>query len=412
MRFVFLFTGIFFCLFSGWAQERNLDYYLDQGNTHSPYLRDLSNQLSSNRTDSLIIRAQQLLPTVSLTGNLYYAPVINNWGYSEAITNGGNFISTLNISQPLFNRKSLRTGYARVGLLDEVITNSSMLAGEELKKLITDQYLSAFIIQNDIEFYKRAQTYMQEEDSLLRRLAEQGYYSQTEYLSFQVEVQSLELDLNTLQVEFRKAISALNILCGISEKAVVMLAKPDLQLKTVGETVKSPLFYRYVLDSLVIDNERKQVDLKYIPAVSWQADAGIVNNVPKDVYKNLGISLGLNFSLPVFDGKQRLLNYRKLSFREDSRKVYESYFRNQHDEQVWQLTEELKSSQEMIPKLTKQLELAGTVIRQKKLLLNNGSVSMTDYLMALRNYLTISNKQRQSEVKILQIINEINYWNQ
>jgi len=412
MRHIILITGLFFLLVTGQTQEMSLDYYLEKGRTNSPYLMELNNQLASNRIDSSLIRARQLLPSVSLTGNLYYAPVINSWGYSEVITNGGNFISTLNVSQPLFNRKSIRTGYARVGILDEVITNSSMLAGEELRKVITAQYLSAFAIQNDIVFYRKAYVYMQEEDSLLRRLTDQGYYSQTEYLSFQVEIQSLELDINTLQVEFRKAISALNILCGISEKAKVTLLAPDLQLRTVDSGKRSPLFYRYTLDSLIIDNERREIDLKYIPAVSWQADAGIVNNVPKDIYKNFGISLGLNFSLPVYDGKQRLLNYRKLNFREDSRRVYESYFRNRFDEQLWQLTEEIKSLQEMIPKLNKQLDLAGVVIRQKKLLLNNGSLSMTDYLISLRNYLAISNNLRQNEVKIQQIINEINYWKQ
>jgi len=66
----------------------------------------------------------------------------------------------------------------------------------------------------------------------------------------------------------------------------------------------------------------------------------------------------------------------------------------------------------MIPKLNKQLELAAMLIRQNRLLLNSGSLPMTDYLISLRNYLTIRNNLQQNEVKIQQIINEINYWKQ
>jgi hypothetical protein len=69
-------------------------------------------------------------------------------------------------------------------------------------------------------------------------------------------------------------------------------------------------------------------------------------------------------------------------------------------------------TKEMIPQIKDELDLAGSIIRQNKDLLNSGGVSITDYLLAVRNYIDIQQYLNQYEVKILQIINEINYWRQ
>jgi hypothetical protein len=41
-----------------------------------------------------------------------------------------------------------------------------------------------------------------------------------------------------------------------------------------------------------------------------------------------------------------------------------------------------------------------------------GNVSITDYVTTLKNYITIKKSVNQYQLKMLQIITEINYWNQ
>jgi outer membrane protein TolC len=82
----------------------------------------------------------------------------------------------------------------------------------------------------------------------------------------------------------------------------------------------------------------------------------------------------------------------------------------QYDQQLLQLSEELRKTREMIPRLKDQLNLAESIIRQSKELINNGSMSITDFLMAIRNYIAIQKNLNQYDIKTLQIINEINYW--
>ena len=90
---VLIFISAFFQLPS-FAQVNTLDFFINQGLVHSPVLKDLGNQINSNRVDSLLVKAGQK-PQVSYNGLFYYAPVINGIGYSDVITNISNITSVV-----------------------------------------------------------------------------------------------------------------------------------------------------------------------------------------------------------------------------------------------------------------------------------------------------------------------------
>lgn len=69
---------------------QNLDRYLETALKNSPLLRDISNEQLSNRYDSLLVRAT-FRPQITQNTRMIYAPVARNWGYNEAITDGGNY---------------------------------------------------------------------------------------------------------------------------------------------------------------------------------------------------------------------------------------------------------------------------------------------------------------------------------
>jgi len=391
------------------SQVHDLNYFLQQGLNNSPLLKDLSNQRRINGIDSMIARAGNL-PQVNVDGLISYAPVINGFGYSEAITNGGNLISVVSVSQPLFNNKTLEARYARIDIQNKSVSNTASITRKELKKVITSSYLDAYGIYNELTFGNALLKSMNQEEVLLKTMMEHGIYKQTEYLSFLVELQSLEFHQNDLQTQYQKEISDLNLICGIPDTATYTLVLPDLEQAFSGEGQMSPFFLRFSLDSLKILNDKLLIDRDYRPKIGWIADAGLVNNDPAVIYKNFGLSLGLTFSLPVFDGNQRKLNYEKLRTTEHIRQDYRDFFRNQYNQQVWQLSETLRRTRTLQPKVGVQLKLAEAIIFQDKQLLESGGISITDYVIALKNYVTIQSNQNQYQIKILQLINEINYW--
>jgi outer membrane protein TolC len=405
---IFLIFLVLFPSACSLAQVRNLDYFLQQGLVNSPLLKDLNNQVRMNSVDSLLVNAARQ-PQVKFNGLMMYAPVIHDYGYSEAITNGGNLVSTVNVSQNIFNKKTIEAQYSKIGIQNQTVKNTLRLSEKELKKIITDQYLTTYTLSTEIDFKKTLLKSANNEESILKQMVEKGVYRETDYLSFLLELQLIELDLNDLRIQYQKELSALKLLCGIRDTLSCELLLPDISISTV-KPKNSPFFERFRIDSLQIINEKILIDRNYKPAVSWMTDAGLVNNDPAVIYKNLGLSAGMSLTLPVYDGNQRKLNYSKLKLSEDTRKGYEDFFKQQYSQQVQQLNKELRQTLDVIPKLEQQLKIAESIIRLDRDLLNNGGITITDFVIAVKNLVTFTQNLNEYQVKVLRISNEINYW--
>jgi outer membrane protein TolC len=390
------------------AQVITLDDFIHAGLSNSPLLKDLNNQMRMNSVDSLLIKANRL-PQIKFNGLMMYAPIIHDYGYSEAITNGANFISVLSASQSIFNNKSIESQYRKIGLQNQSLANSSRISEKDLKKAITEQYLTVYSVSNEMTSLKTIVKSSHDEEAILKQMMEKGIYRQTDYLSFLVEMQSQELDLNDLELKYIKELSGLKLLCGIKDTNSYQLSMPEIT-HPLGKSDHSPFFLHFMIDSLNIQNEKTIIDRNYKPSVNWLTDAGLVNNDPMMIYKNFGISIGMSLTLPVYDGNQRKLNYQKLKMSEETRKGYSDFFRQQYDQQLQQLNEQLLRTMDIIPKLKHQLEMAEVIVRQDKDLLNNGGITITDYVLALKNLKIFRKNLNQYQVDALRIINEINYW--
>lgn len=406
---IIILTGLFQA--PAYSQVNTLDFYINQGLTHSPLLKEISNQISSNQVDSLLIKAGQR-PQVNFSAGLYYAPIINGIGYAEPITNISSISSVVGVSQRIFNQKTLEVQYSKLGIQNQSLRISSKITEHDLKKAITIQYLAACSVSNDISFNRELLASSKEEELILIKLVDKGIYRQVDYYSFLVELKTQELALNDLLIQYRNEVSALNSLCGLSDTTYSKVVLPDLKVNSIANPANSPFFTRFITDSLKIQNEKLIVDRNYKPSVNWFSDAGLLNNIPRDIYKNFGFSIGAGLTVPIYDGHQRMLNYEKLKIAESTRSGYADYFKQQFNQQLKQLYSELKKTQEIIPGVSQQLEYAQIVVDQNKSLLNTGNISITEYVAALKNYISIKHNFSQYRIRILQIITEINYWNQ
>src|ERR1039457_4981501 len=324
--FVFIVT----CAINALSQEKPLEFFLTQGLKGSPVLKDLNNQIQSNSVDSLLVKAG-VRPQVSFNTWLMYAPIINGYGYSEPITNGQNLTSTINVSQNIFNKKTIEANYSRYGIQNKSLANTVKLTINDLKKAITTQYLTACSAYNEIVINRDLINEGKEEDDILKKLVDEGLYKQTDYLSFLIAFQSLSLQLANSEIQYSHELSALKILCGIRDTMTYSLVLPDLSGNPIVPPINSPLFQRFKIDSLSIQNEMLLINRHYKPEIKWFSDAGIINNEPKVIYQNFGVSLGLSLAFPVYDGNQRKLNIRKLGNSEETRKLYEDFFKLQYD---------------------------------------------------------------------------------
>src|SRR3954447_16853192 len=131
-RFVFLVC--FLCLsFFVFAQENNLDFYLQQAYQNSPLIKDYNNQVGSNRIDSAILRAGY---GVLVNGNSInnYAPVIHRYGYEGAITNIANFSELITASKQFIGKANLQNQYSSIQLLNDSLRVAAKISTHDLEK--------------------------------------------------------------------------------------------------------------------------------------------------------------------------------------------------------------------------------------------------------------------------------------
>jgi len=405
-----VFLIIFLCCLTlaAYNQTRNLDYYLNEAVRNSPLLNDYRNQISQAGTDSLIIGATRK-PLIEAKSSLQYSPYYHNFGYDDVITDGGNYTAVLGVSQNIFNKRAVNNRYAAVEIQKQSINNSSKISINELNKIITDQYLTAFSDYTDYIFNKNFLDLFMKENEIVKQFVKNGVVKQTDYLSFLVESQTQEILVNQIKSQYVKELLILSQLCGLNDTGWYELGDPELQIHGSPEIAKSPSFIQYKIDSLKIENEKLAIDIQYNPKINWFADAGFLTSNPWNFYRHFGYSAGVSLNIPVYDGKQKTLSKQKLEFDENSRKGYENNFRVQYMQQVQQLEVELKSLNEMSFQILNQLKTSEQLVTALKDQLEAGNIQMTEYINSVKNFKTASRNINLIKIQKLQVINQMNF---
>jgi outer membrane protein TolC len=392
------------------SQGKALDYYVQAALQNSPLLKDYTNQARSNGIDSQRIRASYR-PQVNGSSVNSYAPVINGWGYDNAVTNGANISELVGVTQKLVSRQNLQNQYESLRLQNEGLRVTGKISEQDLKKTITSQYITAYGSWQQYAYNKEMLDLLQKEESLLKQLTERGIYRQTDYLTFLVTVQQQELTINQIHLQYQNEFASLNYLSGVVDTSFVILAAPALDSVTIPGLEYTVFYRQFELDSLKLRNSDAQIDFSYKPKVNLYADAGYVSSLMYLPYKNFGTSFGVNLAVPLYDGHQKKMQHEKIAIAELTRQQYRDFYKTQYSQQVAQLLQQLQSTQQLIDQTNSQLRFAQGLIDANKKLLETGDARIADYIIAIGNYLAARNSITLNTVNKWQIINQLNYWN-
>jgi len=409
MKRVFIFWFCAFVALCSSAQKNNLDYFVTQAVANSPLLKEYSNQIRSFALDSGIIRAT-LRPQVNGISNNYVAPVFDGWGYDPAITNFRQVSGMIQVSKSFLSSKSIASQMTNLQLQSQAISNNAKISEQDVIKAITDQYIVAFGEQLQLDFNYDVDTVLRQEDSLLKVLTRNNVFKQADYLAFAVTVQQQELITSQLEVQYRYDYAALNYLAGIIDTTVDRLQDPQLTSKSFGDFTTSIFYRQFVLDSLKLANDRMLVQLNYRPKIGVFADAGYNSSLIYKSYQNFGTSFGLTFSIPIYDGRQKKMQYAKIDLEEQTRSIKRDYFFQQRSQQILQFMQQLNATNHLIDQINKQITYSQTLITVNHELLATGDIRLTDFILSLNNYITARYLLTQNYINRLKIINQLNYW--
>lgn len=394
--------------FSNIVNAHPLDFYITTALNNSPLLKDYKNQMLSAGLDSLLVKASNK-PQISQATQIMYPFTGKNFGYDEAITNGGNYSALVSILQPLLNRKMIKGEIEGISLQSEALRINTKISEIDLKKGITAQYLTAYSNFNQLQSNKSVLKLLLDEQSVLKILVEKGIYLVTDYMNLSVSARAQEIAIKQSFIQFKNDLNLLNYLCGVTDTSTVTLEDPGITLNNYYDLDNSPVMAQFRIDSLMNINRRLQTDFNYLPKFQAFADVGFASVMPKNIPYNFGSSIGLNLTMVISDGKQRRLQYDKISFAERTRLDYQKFYSEQYRQQYNQYTEQLKLSDELINDLKNQLAEQEKLIGLYKLEIEKGLVRFMDFMTIVNNYAVTKNNYTQAEISHLQIINQMNY---
>ncbi len=390
------------------AQTLSLDYYLEQGLKNSPLLKDYTNQVQSGRNDSLLVLCGYK-PQVGITSQVLAAPASDHFGYDEAITNGGNYSALIGVKQSLINKNVRSAQLQSIELIQQSLNVNRKITETDLKKNITFQYITSYADYSQLQFIRKVIEMLTEQKKLMKYLVESGIYQQTDLMNLAVTIKAQEISRKLMIMQFKNDLALLNLFCGIVDTTTVELSKPEIRLINRFDISSSPVMLQSRIDSLKNSNSRTLVDLSYRPKLDAFADAGFLAIKPLNIPNNFGTSFGLNFSLPIYDGKQRFQQYKKLDIAENSRIIYRDFYTRQYRQQYNQLTEQLHLADELISDIKNQLSQQEELIDLYKTEIEKGLVRITDFMVIINNYSATQNSLSIAEMNRLQLINQLNH---
>ena len=401
------FFSIMLCAFTysaSLAQTNSLDGYLQIAKTNSPLLKDLQNQIASNQVDSLRLKAG-LKPQVNLSSGGLYAPIVNGYGYAEDITNNHTLNGLMQVNQTIVGKNNMEAQVAAITLQTLSLSNATKISEQDLKKAITAQYITAYGDLLQYKFSREVVDLLNKEESVLKQLTRSNVYRQSDYLTFLVTLKQQELVVTQARSLYKNDFSTLNYLAGIEDTTINIkpLVRPDVST--------SIYFQQYKLDSLKLVNSKQLVDFSYKPKANIFADGGYNSDFMGQAYKNFGASIGFALTVPIYDGGQRKMQYKKLSLQEETRENYKAFFSTQYRQQIAQLNQQITENENLLTQINEQIKYNRSLINVDMDLLKTGDLKIADMILAINNYLTVKNLLNQTTVSKLQLINQINYWN-
>ncbi|QXV65948.1 TolC family protein [Mucilaginibacter sp. 21P] len=410
MRRVINFFLIFLFSTTCFGQSKTLDDYLQHAIKNSPLIKDLNNQILSARLDSVRIRAG-FKPQVTASSAGLYAPVIKGYGYSSAITNGQFLNGLITVSKAFVGKGYLNAQFAALGIQNDSLRNSINLSEQDLRRTIIGQYITAYGSLQQQRFNQEVVDLLSKEENLLKRLTRSNVYRQSDYLTFLVTLKQARLQLSQSRLQYKTDYATLNYLSGIADTTIFEIAKPELQRNVaVTDRSTSIFFKQYQLDSVRLANSRKLIDYSYRPRLSVFADGGYNSDLTAQYYRNFGTSIGFTVSMPLYDGGQRKLLYKKLLLEQETSKSYKAFFNNQYTQQINQLNQQINDYDKLVAEITDQLKYSESLIKVDTKLLQTGDLKIADLILAVNNYLSIKNLLTQNIISKLQLVNQLNYW--
>jgi len=389
---------------------------------NSPELTEYHNLQVENQIQNKLDRAENAGFQMWLSGDYLFTPYLNNHGdiistnpsdkaigYDAAIFDGGLYSAQANISHKLFNGKLMSALNQRTKTTNANYQYQIVLAKHNLKKEVTEQYLACLRTQELIQLALENKNNLNEQLKLTADMTKTGFVPPQDYLLLKIEVKSQGNELSNLRQEYENNLLQLCAMSGVEDTTVTELSIVQLEIGTTK--TESDFLQKYSLDSLTMVNDQLLFETKYRPQLEAFANTGINAIELPNIERKFGFSVGLSLTIPLFDGNQKSLTRQRSQIGSQTINEYREFSEHNINLQRANCLQQIESLRMNIDNLTGQAEDYYNLLDVSSHQLQQGTMSMLDYLNLLRNYIDLQKSKIAAENDLQLTINNYNYWN-
>ena len=407
------------------AVSHDLDYYLNQAYCNSPLIYQLKNESSMIRLNYVQIEKILQKPKVTLDAQILFSPIIvhdtpqsklamvsngaNNYvGYDQATTDGGQYHSTINVEQTLFNKNKMAT-YAKQNEIEIKQAEHALKLNEfEINQVVTYQYLHCYALKLQLANQKEGLGYFQDQITNIEQLVAHSLVKQSDLMLVKIEYLNARIEFESTVNEYHQSINDLNVLCGINDTTEVEIA--DLTLPMNVSNLKTSAFTKsFELDSIHVINNLNIYNLQYKPELSWFANAGM-NAVYLPSLNRFGLSAGLSLKWNLYDGHQRETEAEKAAIALDNLSFAKQQKKNEVALQRHLILNNLLKLKTQQALMQEQLNQYDELLKMVHLEMESGVGSVLELKTIYSDLLVLKQKMADLKIKHEQFINAYNYW--
>ncbi|MGB8358273.1 MAG: TolC family protein [Bacteroidales bacterium] len=406
------------------AQQRDLNFYLEQAKINSPLINKNKNESKIVTLDLKQINSVLSKPEVNLISGVMFAPIISHdnnssrfelvsdgatdyTGYDLALTDGGHYQAVVSVKQPLFTGSRYKTYANKASISGQINDNNIALTVHEMEQIVGYQYIlcikSKMQINNELLLLKE----LDEQVKRMERLVENAVYKQTDLMLLQIEIQNYEAEYKMFRGEYMANIYDLNLICGIRDTSRVDLREIDFVLKP-DIVLSSNFLTAYKLDSLNIIADRSINDLKYKPQLDLFADAGLfAAYLPYP--DRIGFSTGISLSWNIFDGHQRTIQREKSDINLQTIEFEKKNFMTQNDINKNKILNQIEAVDQRLRLFEQQADQYDKLYNAYSKELSSGEASVMDFKNLLKDIAAKKQETLLLKMERQLLINSYNY---
>ena len=250
---------------------------------------------------------------------------------------------------------------------------------------------------------------LQQQLQITKGMVKQGYAKAQDFLLLNIEYKTQMIALRQNWQDYKSGLSQLNSMCGIRDTETVMI--DSVSLGMTKRPVISNFLDKYYLDSLNTSSRQKLFETKYQPQVNLFFNAGLNAVELNDIQRKFGISAGINFSMPLFDGGQKDITRQQTQIAEKSISQSMEYLKKNIFVNRNNAIDKIHSLKSNLNDLKTQLDDYSNLLKISRQQLQQGNLTMIEYLTLLKNYIELRKSKINTETNYMLEISSYNYWN-